>query len=438
MNFKKVVSVISALCMMCAVIPVLPAQNTHSLTVQAYEIGEDNLGYDLKTNSETGENYAVVLGTKEKRAEIIIPEIFTASDGSLYLVTEIQGAGFLNSGAFWNDDVLERVVIGKNVKTIGQEAFENDTALKEIQFSEGLETIEPWGFSKCTALESVTLPASLKLIEGQAFRQNDNLKTVEFLGGNDLVIGSYAFYGDKVLETLVMGEGVSEIKDAFSYCEALSNVQLSPTLKTIGTNAFSYCTALTEIEIPASVETIGESAFHMDSNLKTIKLNEGLKTIARTAFWLTGVEELTIPSTVESIGNQAFECRNLKTITFLGKETPIGGSIPKTAVIRGYEGSTAQEYAEKNGYTFELIDSAPETSETETESQSGEMMLGDADNNQKIDILDVITLNKAVMGKETLSENSLKAIDFNQNGKPDSEEALTILKYIVGLVTELT
>ena len=435
MNFKKVVSVISALCMMSTVMPIFPAQNTHTITVQAYEIGEDNLGYDLKTNSETGENYAVILGTKEKRAEIIIPETFTASDGILYPVTEIQGAGFLSSGAFCNDDVLERVVIGKNVKTIGQEAFENDTVLKEIQFSEGLETIEPWGFSKCTALESVTLPASLKLIEGQAFRENENLKTVEFLGGNDLVIGSYAFYGDKALKTLIMGEGVSEIKDAFSYCEALNNVQLSPTLKTIGTNAFSYCTALTEIEIPASVETVGESAFHMDSNLKTIKLNEGLKTIARTAFWLTGVEELTIPSTVESIGNQAFECRNLKTITFLGKETPIAGSIPKTAVIRGYEGSTAQEYAEKNGYTCELIDSEPETSESE--SQTEQYQQGDADGNGKIDILDVITLNKAVMGKESLTENSLKAIDFNSNGKPDSEEALTVLKYIVGLITEL-
>ncbi|MBR4320016.1 MAG: CHAP domain-containing protein [Oscillospiraceae bacterium] len=63
---------------------------------------------------------------------------------------------------------------------------------------------------------------------------------------------------------------------------------------------------------------------------------------------------------------------------------------------------------------------------------------GDADGSGEIDILDVITLNKAVLGKESLSEAQLKAIDFNGNGKPDSSESLTILKYSVGMITSLT
>jgi len=88
--------------------------------------------------------------------------------------------------------------------------------------------------------------------------------------------------------------------------------------------------------------------------------------------------------------------------------------------------------------TTEATTTTEITTTTETATEIQNILLGDADGNQKIDILDVITLNKAVMGKETLSETSLKAIDFNQNGKPDSEEALTILKYIVGLITELS
>ena len=63
---------------------------------------------------------------------------------------------------------------------------------------------------------------------------------------------------------------------------------------------------------------------------------------------------------------------------------------------------------------------------------------GDADGNGKINILDVITLNKAVMGKENLTASQLKAIDFNGNSQPDSEESLLLLKYIVGLVTSFT
>ena len=67
-----------------------------------------------------------------------------------------------------------------------------------------------------------------------------------------------------------------------------------------------------------------------------------------------------------------------------------------------------------------------------------EFTQGDATGDGEVDILDVITVNKAFMGKETLTEVQLKAIDFNGNGKPDSDEALTILKYIVGMITDFT
>jgi len=63
---------------------------------------------------------------------------------------------------------------------------------------------------------------------------------------------------------------------------------------------------------------------------------------------------------------------------------------------------------------------------------------GDVNQDGKIDILDVISINKAILGKETLSETQLKAVDLNKNGKPDSEEALVIMKYIVGLLDTLS
>ncbi len=74
-----------------------------------------------------------------------------------------------------------------------------------------------------------------------------------------------------------------------------------------------------------------------------------------------------------------------------------------------------------------------------TESDNPEMTaskVGDADDNGEVDILDVITINKAIMGKENLSDKGLANIDFNKNGKPDSNEAMTLLKLIVGLITE--
>ena len=58
---------------------------------------------------------------------------------------------------------------------------------------------------------------------------------------------------------------------------------------------------------------------------------------------------------------------------------------------------------------------------------------GDADGNGTLDILDIITVNKVVLGKENLDPERIPYIDFNQNNVPDSDDALTMLKMIVGL-----
>ena len=63
-------------------------------------------------------------------------------------------------------------------------------------------------------------------------------------------------------------------------------------------------------------------------------------------------------------------------------------------------------------------------------------LLGDADLSGKIDILDVITVNKAILSKESLSAQQLTNADVNRNQKPDAADSLMIMKYIVGLVTE--
>ncbi|MBR0485938.1 MAG: endo-1,4-beta-xylanase [Oscillospiraceae bacterium] len=61
---------------------------------------------------------------------------------------------------------------------------------------------------------------------------------------------------------------------------------------------------------------------------------------------------------------------------------------------------------------------------------------GDADLSGGVDILDVITVNKAILGKETLSKQQEINADVDNSGVPDSSDALLIMKYIVGLVKE--
>ena len=62
---------------------------------------------------------------------------------------------------------------------------------------------------------------------------------------------------------------------------------------------------------------------------------------------------------------------------------------------------------------------------------------GDAQIDGKIDILDVITINKSILGKETLSAMQINSSDINKNGKADANDSISIMKYIVGVTETL-
>ncbi len=58
---------------------------------------------------------------------------------------------------------------------------------------------------------------------------------------------------------------------------------------------------------------------------------------------------------------------------------------------------------------------------------------GDVTLDCEIDIMDVIALNKQLLGAETLCDTAKKNSDINGNGSPDETDSLAILKYVVGL-----
>ncbi|MBR7085840.1 MAG: dockerin type I repeat-containing protein [Oscillospiraceae bacterium] len=95
-----------------------------------------------------------------------------------------------------------------------------------------------------------------------------------------------------------------------------------------------------------------------------------------------------------------------------------------------------------NGYRIELTiqnsDFAKEypIQDIGTVLPCGEMnKLGDVNLNGSIDITDVISINKAILGKETLTEKQNLTADANQNGIVDVSDSLMIMKEIVGITS---
>ena len=96
------------------------------------------------------------------------------------------------------------------------------------------------------------------------------------------------------------------------------------------------------------------------------------------------------------------------------------------------------EKASENIYITEPTEKNFTTAETGSPKNARDeaVLLGDVTEDGEIDILDVITLNKNLLGKEVLTKSQQENADVNASGLPDTDDAMKILKYIVGLITD--
>ena len=191
------------------------------------------------------------------------------------------------------------------------------------------------------------------------------------------------------------------------------------------------------------VETIGANAFE-EMTVRRVLLPESLKTIDDMAFLrCEELETLTIPSQVETIGEWAFcTCSSLTDVTVLSHDVQLDDSAlgytgydgfeldaPLTPIegmiIRGYADSTAEQYAEENGFTFIPLD------------VPGTVLYGDVDLDGTVSILDAVLLSKVASGSVTLNEDAMKNADCDADGTLSGNDAVVLLQFLVHLVDTL-
>lgn len=77
----------------------------------------------------------------------------------------------------------------------------------------------------------------------------------------------------------------------------------------------------------------------------------------------------------------------------------------------------------------------PPVTETDKPPVSGELTLGDVNEDGDIDLVDVVLLNKHLMIGTEVSAQGLDNADVDRNGEADEIDSLNILKYIIQIVT---
>ncbi len=182
--------------------------------------------------------------------------------------------------AFVNCPLLQNLVIGDGVKSLGIGAFSGCENLTNVTIGNGVETITAENlFDKCykiTAINidqsnnnyssiegvvytkdnkilvtcpkgktgSLTIPNGVEKISEYAFSQCFNLTGV-VIPNSVTEIGDHAFYNCTQIETITLSDNVTDIKDfAFNGCKELVNITIPNTLVELGVSAFSNCDKL--------------------------------------------------------------------------------------------------------------------------------------------------------------------------------------------------
>lgn len=258
----------------------------------------------------------------------------------------------INHGTFAYCESLKSITIPSTVKTIGNSAFRSCINVTDVKISEGVESIGDYAFHSMDSIEEISIPKTVTNIGYSAFSYSKNLNSINVDPQNT----SYS----SVDGVLYNYDKTTLIK--YPQNKAGETYSIPSTVTMLENFSFNECKYLKSMVIPSNVETVGTGAFDMCSGIKELIIEDGVKTLGDSAFFYTSILEIVVPKSVESIGNLCFQTymKSTKKIYLLNPNTEIiennTGHYTITAnTIYGYEGSTAQEYAESRNVPFVVI-----------------------------------------------------------------------------------
>ena len=212
-----------------------------------------------------------------------------------------------------------------------------------VTFNASLRTIGAEAFSG-SSITSLTLNNGLTNVGQGAFSDCDALTQVS-IPSSVRSLGNYVFAGCTALETVSWAAATSGNNSigayTFSGCTSLASIEIPQRTTTIGMHAFEGCTSLVSVTFPDTVDIIGDYAFAY-SGLGAVVLPEGVNDLGDYAFaGCPSLTEATLPSTLDTIPVGAFSgCTSLPKIIEARIEILRQASIPSTSA----EGSIVSAY----------------------------------------------------------------------------------------------
>lgn len=213
---------------------------------------------------------------------------------------------------------MTSVILPPTIKSIGYSAF-GYTKITSIVIPEGVTEFSHFVFMD-TPLKSLHIPASLTFMLNSPVTHCANLSSITVSEDNPVYASPNGCNAIIVKATNTL----------FAGC---SSTVIPETVTSIGGNAFIGAKNLKSIEISGTVKEIGSFAFAY-SGLQSVGIEYGVETIGRSAFLeCDDLETVVIPQSVTSIGEQAFADSGLQSVYDLAM-------TPQTSASNMFGGSS--------------------------------------------------------------------------------------------------
>ena len=341
----------------------------------AEEYASDN-GITFKALKESGKCGKTVTWT----ADPYTGKLTISGTGEMY--------SFTYDGSPWYDyrGFIYTLEIENGVTSVGDNAFSECGNLRMAVLSDSVKSIGISAFYRCINMSILGLPERLNRIGEYAFMECENLKSIDIPKGiKKIETSSFLWAG---LKSVTIPEGVTEIGPSAFEDTRITSLRLPDTVQKIDTYAFSGCEHLQVLTLPKSVLQVRDSAFLNCVGLRSVTLFNAGTTLGSDVFLNCGsnmsiigwsgstaqtyaaaneipfrsLDNVTffLPDSLVSIDSESFTGIKAKavvipkTVTSITTVNPFSSS--KVDTIYGYPGSTAENFAAANGYTFVPID----------------------------------------------------------------------------------
>ena len=206
----------------------------------------------------------------------------------------------------------------------------------------------------------------------------------------------------------------------------ITEVIIGDNIKSIGYYCFFNCSSLERVVLSSSVSSIGLSAFSQTTSLKSINLEDtSIDHVDKYLFSASGLEELALPDTCVALYENAFSGSKIKKLMVPDSVTEIADNAfygCDDVVIYASKESYAIEYAIAKGIDYVITD--PDYYEVE-------ILLGDADGDNDVSILDATRIQRWLASyNDGNEEQVLLCGDTDRDGDVSILDATLIQRWL--------